>query len=86
MIHWKTQSGYFYTDIGDLHIILKEKKECWQVSMGIRAYSQDGKVSMVRPTSVITQIDKPCDSTQAKERTNTYMDNFINGILNDYHS
>lgn len=86
-INWDTQSTYtansFIADIGDLRIILKDRKNSWQLYMGIRVYSKDGKQSMVRPTVLVTQFAKPCDADAAKALANEYIDRFISSILNN---
>lgn len=84
MITWKKQLGSHITDIGDLHLVLKERNDSWQLSIGIRAYSKDGAKDMIRPISNITQFAKPCDLEQAKQFTHTYMDKFITNILKDF--
>lgn len=84
MINWKSQANYYFADIGDLHLVLKEMRDCWQVSMGFRVHSSTSGKSMVRPTSVITKFEKPCDLSQAQSLTDAYMEKFIDEIVNDF--
>ena len=89
-INWDTQTTHtahsFIADIGDLHIVLKDRKNDWQLYIGIRVYSKDGSQSMVRPTVLVTQFEKPCDEDTAKSLTNEYINHFISSILNDIAS
>lgn len=86
-INWDTQTTHtahsFIADIGDLHIVLKDRKNGWQLYMGIRVHSKDGSHSMVRPTVLVTQFDKPCDEDAAKSLTNEYIDRFVSSIVNN---
>ena len=86
-INWDTQTTHtahsFIADIGDLHIVLKDRKNDWQLYMGIRVHSKNGSQSMVRPTALVTQFDKPCDEDTAKSLTNEYIDRFVTSILNN---
>jgi len=84
MINWKSQANYYFADIGDLHLVLKEMKDCWQVSMGFWVHSSASNKRMMRPTSVITKFEKPCDLSQAQLLTETYMEEFIDEIVNDF--
>lgn len=85
-INWDTQTTHtahsFIADIGDLHIVLKDRKNVWQLYMGIRVHSKDGSHSMVRPTVLVTQFDKPCDEDAVKLLTNEYINRFVSSILN----
>ena len=84
MVNWKTQTAHcFISDIGDLHFVLKERNNCWQLYMGIRVYSKDGAQSMVRPTVLVTQFDKPCEADDAKALADEYIDRFVSSILNN---
>lgn len=86
-INWDTQTTHtahsFIADIGDLHIVLKDRKNDWQLYMGIRVHSKDVSHSMVRPTVLVTQFDKPCDEDAAKLLTNEYINRFVSSILNN---
>ena len=84
-IDWDTKASgnahSFIADIGDLRIILKDQSKCWQLYIGIRVYSKDGATSMVRPTVLVTQFDKPCEADTAKSLANEYIDRFISSII-----
>jgi len=83
MISWNKQAGCHIADIGDLRIILKEHDKYWQLSMGFRIYTKDGSQSMIRPTSNITQFEKPCDIEQAKKLAHSHVEKFVSGIMAD---
>jgi len=89
-INWDAHTTHtahsFIADIGDLHIVLKDRKNDWQLYIGIRVYSKDGSQSMVRPTVLVSQFEKPCDEDTAKSLTNEYINHFISSILNDIAS
>ncbi len=86
-IDWDTKASNnahsFIADIGDLRIVLKDQSKCWQLYMGIRVYSKDGSTSMVRPTVLVTQFDKPCDADAAKLLASEYVDCFVSSILDN---
>ena len=84
MITWNKQVGCHLSDIGDLHIVLKEQNDYWQLSMGFRVYSKDGSKSIIRPTCNIVQFDKPCDEEQAKILACDFVDKFIKKVVIDF--
>ena len=78
----KTSKNGFIIDLSDLRLILHEYPNCWQLSISIKAYSTDKSKSAFRPAASIIQFTKPCDSEQAKEYTEAYINEFTTSLLN----
>lgn len=86
VIPWETYStkskNCVIADIGDIRLILKRNPANWTLSMGIRVYTEDRNISMVRPPCTVMQMPKSFELEEAKEISQQYFFNFLASVNN----